>query len=124
MSPATMTLAVPKRPAEKRLPKATEILSMARSAPRSDEVSPASVAAAKSQSAVRKKKTARKPPPWYKILIANAVLFAIVYGAYCTWHSHEDEALDHGKRSRATVGRQQAPCDESAEGRPRQCMAH
>ena len=91
MSPATMTLAVPKRPAEKRLPKATEILSMARSAPRSDEVSPASVAAAKSQSAVRKKKTARKPPPWYKILIANAVLFAIVYGAYCTWHSHEDK---------------------------------
>ena len=31
---------------------------------------------------MRKRKTARKPPPWYKILIANAVLFVIVYGAY------------------------------------------
>ena len=81
MNPAAMTLAAPKRPAEKRLPRATEILSMARPAPRSDWASPAP-AVAKPQPAVRKKKTARKPPPWYKILIANAVLGLIVWGVY------------------------------------------
>jgi len=82
MNPATMTLVAPKRPAERQLPKATKILSVARPASRSDWASPAPApAAAKPQSAVRKK-TARKPPPWYKILIANAVLGLIVWGVY------------------------------------------
>jgi len=92
MTHATITLAAPKRPAQKQLSKATGILPAAQRAALSAKASPAPAVAATPPPAARKK-TARKPPPWYKILIANAVLFAIVYGAYCLWHCGGDETV-------------------------------
>jgi hypothetical protein len=100
MNSAAMTLAAPKRPTARqtakgqsptRLPMATEILSMARPVSRCDEVSRAPIATARPQPAALKRRTARKPPPWYKILIANLILFVLVYGAYCLWRRGDNE---------------------------------
>jgi hypothetical protein len=71
-----------KKSAEKQLPTAAEILPVAELISLSGETPASPVAATRSQPSPRKKKTARKAPPWYKILVANGVLFAILCAAY------------------------------------------
>jgi formylglycine-generating enzyme required for sulfatase activity len=70
----------PNNSPEKQLPVAAEILPVAQLVSLSDGISPTPDAA--KPTPTPRRKSAHKGPPWHKILIANAVLFAIICAVY------------------------------------------